>query len=68
MKTDLKRTDPYPNLVKYSPDVLKKEIKVLDIIKTDKTCFIKTNEESSPREIWIRIHFLEKTDPHHGFE
>jgi hypothetical protein len=60
MKTDLKKTDPYPNLVKYSPDVLEKKTKVLDFINTDKTCFIKINIESSPREIWIRIRFLEK--------
>ena len=46
MKTDLKKTDPYPNLVKYSPEVLKKKTK--------------NNVESSPEEIWIRIHFLEK--------
>ena len=40
-KKDLKK-DPYPYLVEYSPDVhvLKKEIKVLDIYKTDKKCFI----------------------------
>ena len=41
--------DPYPNIVKYSPDVLKKKTKVLDIINTNKTCFIKINVESSPR-------------------
>ena len=39
--------DPYPNLIKYSPDVLKKKKKVLDIINTDKICFIKINVESS---------------------
>ena len=60
MKTDLKKTDPYPNLVKYSPDVLKKKTKVLDIISTDKKCFIRINVESSPQEILIRIRFLEK--------
>ena len=55
MKTDLKKTDPFPNLVKYSPGILKKKTKVLDIIifNTDKTCFIKINVESSPREIGI---------------
>ena len=37
---DLIKTDPYPNLVKYSLDVLKKKTKVLDIINTGKTCFI----------------------------
>jgi hypothetical protein len=41
----LKKTDPYPILVKYSPDVLKKKTKVLDIINTDKTCFIKIHVE-----------------------
>ena len=60
MKTDLKKTDPYPNLVKYSPYLLKKKTKVLDIINTDKTCFIKINIEPSPQELWIRIRFLEK--------
>ena len=40
--------DPYQNLVKYSSDVLKKKTKVLDIINTDKSCFIKINVESSP--------------------
>ena len=43
----------------YSSDVLKKKKKVLDILKTDKKCFIKINIESSPPEIWIRIRFLE---------
>ena len=38
---DLKKPDPYLNLVKYSPDILKKKIKVLDIINTNKTCFLK---------------------------
>ena len=62
------KTDPYPILVKYSPDVLKKKTKVLNIINKDKTRFIKNNVESSPQEIWnwIRIIFLKKkTDPHH---
>ena len=36
-----KKTDSYPNLVKYSPDVLKKKTKVLDIINMDKTCFMR---------------------------
>ena len=40
--------DKDPNLVKYSPDILKKKTKVLDIINTNKTCFIKINVESSP--------------------
>ena len=47
--------DPYPNLVKYSPKVLKKKTKVLEIIYTDKTCFIQIYVESSPQEKWIRI-------------
>ena len=46
---DLKKTDPYPFIVKYSPDVLKKKTKVLDIINTDN--FLKINVESSPQEI-----------------
>ena len=60
MKTDLKKTDPYPNLVKYSSDVIEQKTKVFGVINTDKTCFIEINVESSPQEIWIRIRFLEK--------
>ena len=52
-------TDSCPYFIKYSPDVLKKKIKVLDIFNTDKKCFKKKNIESSPPEIWIRIRFLE---------
>ena len=51
-KRILKKMDPYPNLVHYSPGVLKKKTKVLDI-NTEKTCIIKVNVESSPQEIWI---------------
>ena len=50
-------TDPFLYFFKYSPDVLKKKTKVLDIFNTNKKCFIKINIESSPPEIWIR--FLE---------
>jgi hypothetical protein len=32
-------------IVKYSPDVLKKKTKVLDIFNSDKTCFLKNNLE-----------------------
>ena len=46
---DLNKTDLYQNLVKYSPDILQKTKKVLDIINTDKTCFIKINVELSPQ-------------------
>ena len=35
LKTDLKKRDPYTNLVKYSSDVLKKKTNVLDIINMD---------------------------------
>ena len=59
---DLKKTDPYPNLVKYSPDVLKKKTKVLDIINTNKTCFIKISVES---RYGLGSVFLKKKDPHH---
>ena len=59
------KTDPCPYLLEYSPDVLKKKTRVLHMFNTDKKCFIKNNIESSPREIWIRIRFLEITDPHH---
>ena len=52
------KTDPYPNLVKYSPDVHKKKTKVLDIFNADKKCFIQINVELSPQKIWIRISFL----------
>ena len=44
-------TDTYPTLVKYSPDILKKKTKVLDIINMDKKCFIKKDVESSPQDI-----------------
>ena len=46
---DLNETDLYQNLVKYSPDILQKTTKVLDIINTDKTCFIKIKVELSPQ-------------------
>ena len=51
--------DPCPYLFKYSLHVLKKKIKILDIFNTDIKWFKKINIESSPPEIWIRIHFLE---------
>ena len=53
------KTVPCLYFYEYSPDVLKKKSKVLDIFYTDKKCFMKINIESSPPEIWIRIHFLE---------
>ena len=59
------KTDPCPFLVKYSPEVLKKKRKVLDVFYRDKKYFIKIIIESGSQEIWIRISFLEKTDPHH---
>ena len=50
------KTDPYPNLVKYSLNVLKKITKALDFFNTDKSCFLKINVELSPLGIWrIRI-------------
>ena len=52
-------TDPCLYFFEYSPDVLKKKTKVLDIFNTDKKCFMKINIESSPPEIRIRIRFLE---------
>jgi hypothetical protein len=51
--------DPCLYFFEYSPDVLKKKTKVLDIFNTDKKCFMKINIETSPLEIWIRIRFLE---------
>ena len=54
--------DPCLYFFEYSPDVLKKKTWVLDIFiihNNDKKCFIKINQESSPQEIWIWIHFLE---------
>ena len=35
----IRKPDPYPYLVKYSPDIIKKKAKVLDIINRDKTYF-----------------------------
>ena len=51
------KTDPC--LIKYSPDVLLKKTKYLDIFNVDKKYLIKINIESSPWEIWIKIRFLE---------
>ena len=53
-----KKKVPYPYLVIYSPDVLKKKTKVLDISNTNKKCFVQINIESSPQETWINICFL----------
>ena len=52
-------TDPCLYFFEFSPDVLKKKTKVLDIFNTDKKCFIRINIESSPPKIWIRIRFLQ---------
>ena len=46
--------DPCRYFFEYSPGVLKKKTKVLDIFNTNKKYFIKINIESSPPEIWIR--------------
>ena len=51
-------TDPCPNLVEYSSDVLKKKKKII-YFKNEQKCLQKINIESSPQE-WIRIRFLEK--------
>jgi hypothetical protein len=51
------KTDPCRYFFGYSPDVPKKKTKVLDILNTDKKCFIKINIESSPPMILIRIRF-----------
>ena len=53
------KTDPCLYFFEYSPNVLKKKKKVINIFNTDKKCYIKINIESSPLEIWIRIRFLE---------
>ena len=52
------KTNPCIYFFEHSPDVLKKKTKVLDIFITGKKCFIKTNIESSPQKIWIRIRLL----------
>ena len=44
-------TDPCLYFFEYSPDVLKKKTKVLDISNTDKKCFIQINIESSPGDM-----------------
>ena len=49
------KTDPY--FVKYSPDVLMKKTKCLDIFNSVQKMFNKNESRSSPWEIWIR--FLE---------
>jgi hypothetical protein len=51
------KSDPCLYFFEYSPDVLKKKTKVLDIFNTDKKSFMKINIESIPPEIWIRIRF-----------
>ena len=51
-------TDPCLYFFEYSPEVLKKKTKVLDIFNTDKKCLIENNIELRPQEIWIRIRFL----------
>ena len=53
------KTDPCLYIFEYSPDVLKKKARVLDLFNMDKKCFITNNIESSPQEIWIGIRFLE---------
>ena len=45
------KTDHCPYLIMYSPDVLRKKTKVLDIFNTDKKYFIRINVKSSPQEI-----------------
>ena len=59
------KTDPYLYFFEYSPDVPKKKTKVLDIVNTNKKCFLKINIESSPKEIWKMIRFFISTDSHH---
>ena len=46
------KTDPCLYFFEYSPDVLKKKTKVLDIFNTNKKCIMKINIESSPPEIY----------------
>ena len=53
------KMDPCLYFFEYSPDVLQKKTKVLDIFDTDKKCLMKINIESSPPELWIMIRFLE---------
>ena len=50
---------------KYTPDVLKKKTKILDIFITDKTCFIKI--ESSQDMDKEPFSWEKKTNPHHWF-
>ena len=47
------KTDPCPYLVKYSPDVLMKNTKGVDILNVDKKCFIKIKIGSSPNIFMI---------------
>ena len=51
------KTDPCLYFFKYSPEVIEKKTKVLDIFNTRKKYFMKINIESSPPEKWIRIRF-----------
>ena len=53
------KTDPCLYFCEYSPDVLKKKTKVLDIFNTKKKDFVKINIESSAQEIYVdKIHVL----------
>ena len=50
------KTDPCLYFFEYTPEVLKKKTKVLDIFNTDKKCFMIINIKTSPQEIWITDH------------
>ena len=61
LKTDLKKRILIQISLNIHLTFLSRNQKILlDIINTDKTCFIKINVESSPQEIWIRIRFMKK--------
>ena len=45
------KTDPCLYFFEYSPDLLKKKTKVLDILNMNKKCFMKINIETSPLEL-----------------
>jgi hypothetical protein len=57
LKGSVVKTVLFLYFFEYSPDVLKKKTKVLNIFYTDKKCFMKIDIESSPSEIWIRLRF-----------
>ena len=56
----VKKPDPCLYFFEYSPDVLKKKTKVLDILNTDKKCFMKSTDLHYWKETTCKKQFLLK--------